>query len=66
MRDESHRLADIVQAARLIQSWIAGRSLQDFLADKLLQSGVLHQLAIIGEASRALSEATRSAMPEAQ
>jgi len=44
MRDDASRLNDILQAARLIQVFLDGKSRKDLDADRLLQSGLLHQL----------------------
>ena len=45
-------LLDIVNAARLIQSFIQDMTKEAFLADLKSQSAVLHQVTVIGEAVR--------------
>ncbi|HYH47496.1 MAG TPA: HepT-like ribonuclease domain-containing protein [Thermoanaerobaculia bacterium] len=57
-------LVDILIAARDITEFKQGVTREEFLQSKLLRSAVLHQLVIIGEASRRLSEDFRAAHPE--
>lgn len=49
-------LFDIEQAARLLTSFVQGKSLDDYLADPLLRSGVERQFEIIGEATSQLAK----------
>jgi uncharacterized protein with HEPN domain len=55
MRDDRSRLRDLVQAAELVALFVAGRSRDDFDADLQMQSAVLHQLYVIGEAASKVS-----------
>jgi uncharacterized protein with HEPN domain len=55
MRDDRQRLQDILEAAKLLQSFQAGRNRRDLAGDPLLQSGFLRQLFVIGEAATRLS-----------
>jgi uncharacterized protein with HEPN domain len=51
MRPEIRKyLYDIQQACQLLQQFIAGQSLSDYLADAMLRSAVERQFEIIGEA----------------
>jgi len=51
MRLESKKyLYDIAQAAKLVVSFIAGKTFSDYQADAMLRSAVERQLAIAGEA----------------
>jgi uncharacterized protein with HEPN domain len=43
-------LHDVRQALQLIQTFVAGRSVQDYSTDALLRAGVERQFIIIGEA----------------
>lgn len=61
-RDDA-TLLDIARAARLIQSFIAGMTKDDFLAELKTQSAVLHQLTILGEAVKRLSRPFREKHP---
>ena len=57
MRLESKKLLeDMRQGASLILEFAAGKSLDDYRADKLLKSGVQRQFEIIGEALSRLSK----------
>lgn len=56
LRDRRAFLWDMLQAARSIKSFVAGKTLEDYQRDELLRSGVERQFLIIGEA---LSQATR-------
>ncbi len=60
LRDATN-LLDILNAANLVRGFVAGRQRPDLDEDLLLQSGVAHQLAIIGEATKRLSPELREA-----
>ncbi|OGG20932.1 hypothetical protein A3D03_04215 [Candidatus Gottesmanbacteria bacterium RIFCSPHIGHO2_02_FULL_40_13] len=45
----------IHDAIELIESWTSGKSLDDFKSDQKLQSAVIRQIEIIGEAARKVS-----------
>jgi uncharacterized protein with HEPN domain len=62
-RDRQY-LADILDAARLARSYVAGRSKEVFLADLQCQDAVLRRIEIIGEAAHRLSDATRQSLPD--
>jgi uncharacterized protein with HEPN domain len=49
-RDARKYLFDIGEASNLISQFVAGKTLDDYLSDALLQSGVERQFEIIGEA----------------
>jgi uncharacterized protein with HEPN domain len=57
-RDDAHVL-DILEAARRARSFVDGVSVDVFLADIKTQSAVLHQLTVLGEAARRVSEPFR-------
>jgi len=56
-------LLDIVNAAHLIQSFIQDMSKEAFLIDFKTQSAVLHQVTVIGEAVKRLSQGFRELHP---
>jgi uncharacterized protein with HEPN domain len=62
--DQLGRLRDILQAARLIASYLKGTTEADFLANSEKQDAVIRRLEIIGEATAHLTETTRQAIPE--
>ena len=56
-------LLDIVNAARLIQSFIQDMTKEAFPVDSKTQSAVLHQVTLIGEAVKRLSQGFRQLHP---
>lgn len=52
---------DIVLACRRIQRFTTGLSRDGFLSDEKTQSAVLHQLLLIGEAAKRVSDSFRAA-----
>lgn len=63
-RRDRDRLQDVLKAADLVASFTDGYTLERFLDDPLVQSAVLRQLQIVGEASRHMSDAFKAAHPE--
>ena len=57
-------LVDIANACQLVLDFIKDRSRFEFDSDMLLQSAVLHQLLVLGEAVRRLTAEFRTAHPE--
>jgi len=57
-------LLDIVQAAQLAQTFVAGMGWLQFEADLKTQSAALYQIAIIGEAVKRLSPQLRNQHPD--
>lgn len=62
-RDEA-TLLDIVQAARLVIEFKRGMGKPAFLEDAKTQSAILHQLMVIGEAVKRLSQDFRARHPQ--
>jgi uncharacterized protein with HEPN domain len=62
--DQLGRLRDILEAARLIASYVRDTTEAAFLADTQKQDAVIRRIEIIGEATAHLSEATCQAIPE--
>lgn len=59
-RDDNAILLDIAHAARLVARFIVGKDKAAFLADELTQSAVLHQILVLGEATKRLSPEFRA------
>ncbi len=62
--DQLGRLQDILQAARLIGSYVQGSTEASFLVDTEKQDAIIRRMEIIGEATAHLTEKTRQAVPE--
>ena len=62
--DQIGRLRDVLDAAKLIASYVKDTSEADFRGNTEKQDAVVRRLEIIGEATIHLSEATRQAIPE--
>lgn len=62
-RDEA-TLLDIVRAARLVIEFKRGMDKPAFLEDAKTQSAILHQLMVIGEAVKRLSQDFRARHPQ--
>lgn len=57
-------LQDVLDAARLIQEFVAGYDLEQFRADLRTNSAVIRQFEVMGEATKQLSPALRQANPD--
>jgi uncharacterized protein with HEPN domain len=64
MRDERQYLHDIAEASELIDELIREKTYEMFLADKALQSAILFNFTIIGEASNKISPEVKRDYPE--
>lgn len=62
--DQLGRLRDVLDAAKLIASYVKDTSEADFRANTEKQDAVVRRLEIIGEATVHLSDSTRQAIPE--
>ena len=62
--DQTGRLRDILQAARLIVSYLSNTTETDFLSNTEKQDAVIRRLEIIGEATAHLTETPRQAIPQ--
>lgn len=63
MRDDRLYLLDILDAAERIHEFIEGKDFRQFQVEELLQSAVLHQISVIGEASCRVSEELQQRYP---
>jgi uncharacterized protein with HEPN domain len=70
MQPESLKfLFDIQRACRLLSSFVAGKTFEDYVGDALLRSGIERQLIIVGEALNRLMKidpATAAAVTDAR
>lgn len=66
MPREELYLQDIIEAANAIEKFLTNISENDFLNSELLQSAVLHKLAIIGEAASRISDNLKNRHPEVE
>ena len=64
MQRDQVTLLDIARAARLAADFVADMDREAFLADTKTQSAVLHQLLVVGEAVKRLSDEFRAAHAE--
>ena len=62
-RDREY-LLDILQAAKLALSYVAGKNKEQFSKDTQCQDAVIRRLEIIGEAARRIPEATKATLPQ--
>ena len=62
--DQLGRLRDILEAARLIGSYVKDTTEADFRSNTEKQDAVIGRIEIIGEATSHLNEATRRAISE--
>lgn len=63
MRNDRLRVAYAIEQAQLICRF-ASRGREEFFGDLLVQSAILHRLALLGEACRGISPAFRDAHPD--
>ena len=63
MRHDQSFLLDIAQAAKRILEFKGDMAFEAFLSDEKTQSSIIHQLLIIGEATKLLSGEFKSAHP---
>jgi uncharacterized protein with HEPN domain len=62
--DQLGRLRDVLEAARLIGSYLKGVTEAEFLANHEKQDAVIRRIEIIGEATAHLTDTTRQTIPE--
>ncbi|MCC7350335.1 MAG: DUF86 domain-containing protein [Phycisphaerales bacterium] len=57
-------LLDMLLAAYAVQSFVIGRTFEDYTSDLMLRSAVERQVEIIGEAARGLSKEFKTLHPD--
>ncbi len=63
-RDDASLLWDMLEAARKVRQFVAGKTFHDYARDEVLQAAVERKLKIIGEAARAVSDEFQQNHPE--
>lgn len=67
MQPDEHDLSylwDMLRAAKEVQAFVKGKSLDDYLGDYVLQAAVERKVEIIGEAARKVSQDFKDAHAE--
>lgn len=64
MRSDKDTLDDIIRCCHLIQLFVEGITEEEFVADLKTQAAVQHQLLVLGEATKRLSQTFRTSHPE--
>jgi uncharacterized protein with HEPN domain len=64
MPRDAASISDMLEFARNVLAFTEGLDEQGFAANAVVQSAVLHQLTLIGEAVRRVSQPTRLAYPD--
>jgi uncharacterized protein with HEPN domain len=64
MTEQQLLLRDILKAAEDIRDFTKGITCEDFVADEKTRSAVLYKFAVMGEATKLLSEEIRSRYPD--
>ena len=63
-REDASLLWDMLDAARKLRQFVAGKTFHDYSRDEVLQAAVERKLEIIGEAARGISEQFQQDHPE--
>ena len=64
MRSDVALMLDMLLAARKIQRFVADMTADEFLINEIVQSAVIRELQVIGEAARMVSDDTRRTCAE--
>lgn len=63
-KDERSPLRDILSAIAAVQSWIKGRTYNDYVRDHMFRAAIERQVEIVSEASRRISNDLRATRPD--
>ena len=63
-KDDPAWLWDMLDAARAAESFVTGKTIEDYAKERLLRSAVERQIEIIGEAAGRVSQGFQDAHPE--
>jgi uncharacterized protein with HEPN domain len=64
MKDDLVYLKHILDAISRIEGYVQGVEYEEFMANHLIQDGVIRQIEIIGEATKRLSKGIREKYPD--
>lgn len=64
LRDVAVYLDDIINSMKLIQRYVRGMKMDDFLDDVQVQDAVMRRLEVVGEAAKHIPEDLRKQHPE--
>jgi len=64
LRDSRGPLRDILRSCELVATWIAGRSFEEFVADRMFQAAVEREIEIVSEASRRIADDLKTRRPD--
>lgn len=64
MRRDSALMLDMLLAARKIQRFVAGMTVEEFLKNEVVQSAVIREFLVIGEAARLVTDDTKNTCGE--
>jgi len=64
MKDDKVLLEHILQAAEIIEGYVAGKTYADLVRTQILQDGLIRQFTVIGEAVSALSNELTEKHPD--
>jgi uncharacterized protein with HEPN domain len=62
--EDAAYLWDMLEAARAVARFIAGRAREQYLADEVLQAAIERKIEIVGDAARNVSDPFQKAHPE--
>jgi uncharacterized protein with HEPN domain len=63
-RDSREPLRDILRSCELVAAWVAGRSFEEFIADRMFQAAVEREIEIVSEASRRIADDLKLRRPD--
>ncbi len=64
MSRDNQYLTDILDAAKMAISYVAGKTEEEFFADTQCQDAVIRRIEIIGEAAHRTSQHTKAKLPQ--
>ncbi len=62
--DSREPLRDILRSCELVATWVARRSFEEFVADRMFQAAVEREIEIVSEASRRIADDLKLRRPD--